>query len=918
MPAYLPKGLDWRLIDQRCEDVGPREIKVSRCCQQIFASRSALWVLGKNTMKQTTDPVMEGKPVSVANEPAMPLLQALCARLDLRDRYGGQDGPSNGTDMFNGAANECIESRRGFLKAFGALIASVTATGVRDSPAQTAPALPPTLTLSLNHLTLRPGDTLRVGLTVRNSGPALSADFYFGMILPDGVTVQFITGLSPPDTVGTRLDASPATFRPLLANIFISQNLDIAVADFFTFSFLQSLSRGDYIFFAALTPPGAFADGRIDPGDLVAFDSQLFSAAVGEKVVLIGSSTFHHFRVGPADRADLATLRTAVAATKKWEIFADEFEHISPSRNEQRITDYVKLHVWGNMNVLYKSVPRLERDGTAPPLYPPLTSDFAAIMSIIGSYGARGGPRGTNVMSPYTTWHGHTRRKDDGTISMSPHIPMWVGIQMDGTVSFAMRDGSVYDAFKIPGANATSDFTFYRAGPKLFFVCDSLNRRILKVDRHPAIDAAGHEDFSKWVVTTLATGFIKPTSVRAVGSDIYVADNGANAIYKLAQDGTKTKLLDVPSVFWIDHTSDGKLIVACNDARHGVYRIDPSAPALGPDLLPASYSVGSNWMTVSVDRNGTFGPKDEFTVISVGPIQSNVGLWRYQNGVMGSYPWAGQQGWANVGNTKWCADTAGHYLWVAEHHPDEAVMMVQGLSNPFPSLIASRPVNYAVEDFYDNSPSGPFVRGRTILDYGTVAGVEYGTRPSIHAQLGECWSVLGLSADVIAELSFAEQAAFVQQGMLGSFPRPEIKGRDLYAILYVLNRSSQRFLREGSALMDGLLTYCQPSFGTEMPAITQRYPADGDLWLDMVPANGTLTLSAFIHPYPLNVTTPESGLVVRVMIDEGLPEQIGLGLLSSPWRMPIPTNLTPGQHSVRCLPVSGVADIGKYRAVQPC
>jgi hypothetical protein len=111
--------------------------------------------------------------------------------------------------------NESSITRRDFLKAAGAFLASVTATGAGDSPAQAVTS--PTLVLSLNHATFHPGDTLRIGLTAHNPGPALTADFYLGVILPDGVTAYFVTGLSPLNVEGTRLDANPATFQPLFA-----------------------------------------------------------------------------------------------------------------------------------------------------------------------------------------------------------------------------------------------------------------------------------------------------------------------------------------------------------------------------------------------------------------------------------------------------------------------------------------------------------------------------------------------------------------------------------------------------------------------------------------------------------------------------------------------------------------------------
>jgi hypothetical protein len=135
----------------------------------------------------------------------------------------------------------------------------------------------PRMSLSLNQTAFRTGDTLRVGLGVQNPDTAFTADFYFGVILPDGVTVLFVTSLSPFNGVVTRLDADPRTFRPLLANVQLAQGFDTTFKDFFAYLFAGGEPPGTYTVFAALTPPGAFNDGRMDPGDLLVIDTRPFS-----------------------------------------------------------------------------------------------------------------------------------------------------------------------------------------------------------------------------------------------------------------------------------------------------------------------------------------------------------------------------------------------------------------------------------------------------------------------------------------------------------------------------------------------------------------------------------------------------------------------------------------------------------------
>jgi RHS repeat-associated protein len=136
------------------------------------------------------------------------------------------------------------------------------------------------LTVSLNQAMLPPGDLLRVGVDVRNSGPAFAADTYVGILLPDGVNVVFLTSLAPLNWVVTRLDADPRTFPPLLANLHIPEGFAAKVPELFALPFLEGMPSGEYAVFVLFTPPGALGDGRIDAGDLQAFDSQPFSVGV--------------------------------------------------------------------------------------------------------------------------------------------------------------------------------------------------------------------------------------------------------------------------------------------------------------------------------------------------------------------------------------------------------------------------------------------------------------------------------------------------------------------------------------------------------------------------------------------------------------------------------------------------------------
>lgn len=133
------------------------------------------------------------------------------------------------------------------------------------------------LTLRLNQSIFHSGSVLRVGLTAQNPKPAFNADFYFAILLPDGVGICFITNLSPLTAQCLPLSDDLKTFPPLAANILVPQGLDATLSDLMAFTFGGGEPQGAYSVFMLLTVPGAFSDGSIDSGDIIAVGAQSFT-----------------------------------------------------------------------------------------------------------------------------------------------------------------------------------------------------------------------------------------------------------------------------------------------------------------------------------------------------------------------------------------------------------------------------------------------------------------------------------------------------------------------------------------------------------------------------------------------------------------------------------------------------------------
>jgi hypothetical protein len=122
-------------------------------------------------------------------------------------------------------------------------------------PRLTRPAGGTFVGLDLNDTSFGSGDTLRARLRVTNGAPARSVDFYLGLLAPDGVTISFITSLSPLAGVTVKI-TEPERFQPLVRNAAIEPGFDVAVPDVIAGTLSASFPAGRSVLFAAITAAG--------------------------------------------------------------------------------------------------------------------------------------------------------------------------------------------------------------------------------------------------------------------------------------------------------------------------------------------------------------------------------------------------------------------------------------------------------------------------------------------------------------------------------------------------------------------------------------------------------------------------------------------------------------------------------------
>jgi hypothetical protein len=136
----------------------------------------------------------------------------------------------------------------------------------------------PTVGLAVNRTAFRPGESITLDLSLANPGPERTVDIYVAATLPaaagpdlgcpGGDAVAFLTEQFAGVTFACA--SSPAAFVPLARVVPLGSPAAPLPVTSFSGVWPDGIPDGDYVFFAALTRPGAFHGGAFDPADLVA------------------------------------------------------------------------------------------------------------------------------------------------------------------------------------------------------------------------------------------------------------------------------------------------------------------------------------------------------------------------------------------------------------------------------------------------------------------------------------------------------------------------------------------------------------------------------------------------------------------------------------------------------------------------
>jgi len=368
---------------------------------------------------------------------------------------------------------------------------------------------------------------------------------------------------------------------------------------------------------------------------------------------------------------------------------------------------------------------------------------------------------------------------------------------------------------------------------KILYVADTENHRIAKVDfsvTPPKITSYAGQ-YKKKGYQDGAVGsalFHEPYSiVLTQDGTMYVAEFHNNVIRKISPDGkevgtlvgkgpanpsnTKTVLdnptpwvkegsfeeatINFPQVIRLD--SEENIIVGENVSGY-IRKVDIKNRQVKNIATTPRDSRTTEWIWLDVDRHGNIGPVDDILFSSSRDSGVNAHLWRYSKD--GTRKKIFTENWDSDimdGHLTYAQEVGGHYPWAVAIDDEEARFVTGGFGNiNAVSVRRALPSDPVYQWTKSGSPEmTAFKNGGRVYERGGVMGFPFAARPSFSYINGNRGSItLGNTPtfDELVKLYPTDEglAAYIQKGMGGSVPRPEITGNNLRDLIFYIRRSS--------------------------------------------------------------------------------------------------------------------------------
>ena len=118
------------------------------------------------------------------------------------------------------------------------------------------------------------GETLTATVGLANPGLPRVADFYAGLLLPDGETLNFFIG---PESIAVGRLTDLASFRTIAAGVSLGAPFAVTLPNFFSYRWTSALPHGAYVFFVLAVKVGAVAAGHVGSQEILGLGTAALS-----------------------------------------------------------------------------------------------------------------------------------------------------------------------------------------------------------------------------------------------------------------------------------------------------------------------------------------------------------------------------------------------------------------------------------------------------------------------------------------------------------------------------------------------------------------------------------------------------------------------------------------------------------------
>jgi hypothetical protein len=133
---------------------------------------------------------------------------------------------------------------------------------------------PMSIATGVNQPTFGVGQTMTASVVLNSEAQAGAADFFAGLLLPDGSTIEFLTSRGD---LGIGNIANLSSLQPAAVGIPLGSPISVSVPDVIVQHWTGAEPRGTYVFFVLAVRSGTFADGILGCNDTLGLGTTAFS-----------------------------------------------------------------------------------------------------------------------------------------------------------------------------------------------------------------------------------------------------------------------------------------------------------------------------------------------------------------------------------------------------------------------------------------------------------------------------------------------------------------------------------------------------------------------------------------------------------------------------------------------------------------